>query len=660
MNSWMQNKRLVILAAGILMILFIAIGALVVYATQFNHQAPQPIFAFASDRSGAGDIFILDREGQIRNITNHPSADWDPAWSRDGTMLAFTSHRSGSSNIWLMNVSQYDGVEMPLWNLTGDSNWSYSPSWSPSGQSVAFVSERDGDPEIFIQNLAGDTALQLTFNEGLDRLPAWSPDGKYIAFAAVRNGGEEIYRIRPDGTDEQLLTPQPLQGTAPAWSPDSQRLAFIGWDEADKPGLYIIGPEQDDLQLLYQNSFWMGSLDWSADGQWLTFTCWASGNHELYALPVTGGVPTRLTINDAWDDFMAINPAVPFAVATAPSIAQAAPALQLPPDPNFAAGVNLADLSLAYLVNDLGFGWAKGYVNWATVEPEPGEFNWVDPDNIVKAFGDQNLKFLIRVHGTPAWARPAETHLSYPPDDLTAYAHFMTALASRYKGQVAAYEIWNEPNLDYEWGYLPPDPAAYTDLLKTAYVAIKKVDPAALVISGGLATTGQGSPNAYGDLAFLQGMYEAGAKGYFDAFGSHPYAYGLAPDDTHADGLSLDRLLEQRQVMVANDDGDTPIWVTEAGWVLETDWDLGEHQAIAVTEAQQAEYLARAYQKVRQEWPFVQAFFLFNLDFSTAPWYPAAEPMRWYAILNPDRTPRPAYTTLRQMMRTPISNEDRN
>jgi hypothetical protein len=312
--------------------------------------------------------------------------------------------------------------------------------------------------------------------------------------------------------------------------------------------------------------------------------------------------------------------------------------------------VNIADLSLAYLVNDLGFEWAKGYVNWATVEPEPGQFRWIDPDNVVKAFGDQQVKILLRVHGTPPWARPDDTALSYPPNKMSDFANFITALATRYQGRVAAYEIWNEPNLHYEWGYLHPDPVAYTAMLKTAYTAIKKVDPQALVISGGLATTGAGSDLAYGDLAFLQGMYDAGAKGYFDAFGSHPYAYGHSPDDDAPDGLSLARVVEQHQMMAANGDDDTPIWITEVGWVLQSNWDLGEHAAIGVTEEQQGQYLAETYTKAARDWPFVKAIFLFNLDFSTVPWYPSAEPMRWYAILNPDRTPRPAYTALRQLL----------
>jgi hypothetical protein len=312
--------------------------------------------------------------------------------------------------------------------------------------------------------------------------------------------------------------------------------------------------------------------------------------------------------------------------------------------------VNLADLGKAYLVQDMGFDWVKSYVNWETVEPEPGVYRWVDPDNIVAAFEGYDVRILMRVHGTPPWARPEGTFLSHPPDEVSDFGRFMESLATRYKGEVAAYEIWNEPNLNYEWGYLEPDPAGYAAMLKAAYQAVKAVDPDALVISGGLATTGEGSPTAMGDLDFLQGIYDAGALGYFDALGSHPYAYGHDPDHEDPWGLSLSRVVQQREVMASNGDVETPVWITEAGWVLQTNWDLVEHESIAVDEAQQADYLARAYQKVRAEWPWVRAMFLFNLDFGGVPWYPAAEPMRWYAILNPDRTPRPAYTDLRYQM----------
>lgn len=621
-----------------------------VYLYSFPEFQP-PVYAFASDRSGNGDIFVMDTEGQLHNITNHPQADWNPAWSPEGTHLAFTSHRSGNSDIWLLDLTQGE-TAVPR-NLTNNPEWDYSATWSDTGQSLAFVSERDGDPEIFVQNLESETALQLTFNEEMDRLPAWSPDGQFIAFAAIRGGMEQIHLVRPDGTDEQIATPPPLQGSSPAWSPDSQRLAFVGWDPENRVGIYLIGPNVENVEKIYEGQGWLGSLRWSADGQWLTFTTWEGGNHETYAIPSVGGRPVRLTFDPAWDDFLTINPQATFSPTEEGGIAQAAPANKLPPRADFARGVNIADLSLAYLISDIGFDWGKGYVNWATVEPEPGQYRWVDPDNVVKAFRDQEAKILMRIHGTPTWARPPDSALSHPPEDMAAFGKFMTAVATRYKGEVAAYEIWNEPNLSYEWGNLQPDPATYTEMLKVAYTAIKAVDPEALVISGGLATTGNGSPTAYGDLAFLEGMYQAGAKGYFDALGSHPYTFGKAPDEPDPWGLSLYRVVEQYELMSKHGDGATPVWITELGWVLDSGWDLGEHEKLAVTQEQQAQYLAEAYLKVQQEWPFVQALFLFNLDFSTVSWYPAPEPMRWYAILNPDRTPRPAYIKLRHTMRPP-------
>ena len=649
----MKRKYLVaFLAGGLAILLIVALGFLYVRQTQTS---PPPVYAFASDRAGQGDIFALNQEGELVNLTQHPQADWDPAWSDDGSMLAFTSHRSGNSDVWVLNVVESDEEAMPV-NLTDNPAWDYSPSWSPSGQSVAFVSERDGDSEIFVQNLESDSALQLTFNSEMDHRPAWSPDGKMIAFAGVRDGVERIHLIRPDGTAEQIATPPSLRGTSPTWSPDSQQLALVGWDDADQAGIYMIRPDAEHAQRLYQAKGWIGSLAWSPDGEWITFTAWESGNHEIYALPLAGGDhhPLRLTADDAWDDFLVVNPTSTFfEPPSGQNVAQAAPALQLPPSETFFTGANMADLGMTYLLNDMGLGWGKGYVNWGTVEPEPGEFRWVDPDNIAKAMGDQQVKILMRVHGTPAWARPQDSSYTHPPDDVADFGAFMTALAARYKGQVAAYEIWNEPNLNYEWGNMEPDPALYAEMVKTAYTAVKAVDPEALVITGGLATTGDGSETAYGDLAFLQGMYDAGIAGYFDGIGSHPYTFGRPPAEVDPWGLSLSRVQDQYDVMKANGDDDKVIWITELGWVIESKWDLGEHESISVSQTQQAEYLTEAFTTLENDLPFVQAVFLFNLDFSTVSWYPANEPMRWYAILNPDRTPRPAYTQLRQYLRNP-------
>jgi Tol biopolymer transport system component len=646
-------RQVVNLRISIVVIAILALTGCVPLAPPTPTLTPQlSSLLFSSDRSGDGEIYLLAPDGSLTNLTANPSSDWDGCWSPDGKRIAFTSHRTGDSEIFIMDADGGNPV-----NFTQNPAWDYSPAWSPTGEQIAFISERDGRPRLHVQPVNGGAARRLTNDNEQDRLPAWSPDSRHIAFSAIRGGVEEIHIVSADGGEERIVTAPPLKGTAPAWSPDGKMIAFVGWGEDYNPGIYILHTNDGSITQVYQGkNAWIGSLDWSQpppenkeSAQWLLYTSWETGHHEIYALQLPNGQPIQLTSDPAWNDFPKARPGVPLAL---PKPAASPPAFSKSQEAHkdFGYGVNMADLSTAYLVRDMGFTWAKGYVNWETVEPEKGNFRWIDPDNVVNAYEAYGLKILLRVHGTPAWARPPDTQLSYPANDPRDFADFITVLATRYRGRVAAYEIWNEENLNYEWGYRQPDPAEYTPLLRAAYQAIKAADPEAVVLSGGLATTGDGSPTATGDLKYLQGIYDNGGRGYFDALGSHPYAYGHPPDYEDPWGLSISRVVAQHYVMQQNGDKDKPVWITEVGWVLKASWDLGEHAKIAVTEEQQAEYLVRAYKKAHEEWPWVKAIFLFNLDFSIAPWYQASEPMRWYAILNPDRTPRPAYTRLRMMI----------
>jgi len=95
---------------------------------------------------------------------------------------------------------------------------------------------------------------------------------------------------------------------------------------------------------------------------------------------------------------------------------------------------------------------------------------------------------VLRVDTPPSWETPGSGNR--PPTNPSDFGSFLGALASHAKGQVWAYEIWNEPNLSSEWGNQPPNPAAYVALLQAAYPAIKAADPAAFVITAGLVTTG--------------------------------------------------------------------------------------------------------------------------------------------------------------------------
>ncbi|MEM7031893.1 MAG: cellulase family glycosylhydrolase [Chloroflexota bacterium] len=616
-------------------ILIVLLGVIGVSPSQISSNMR---LTFASDRAGNGDIFILDSWGKLTNVTQSPEGDWAPTWSPDGSTLAYTSHQNDQADIVLRNTTS--GA---LTNLTQHPAWDYAPTWSPDGRQIAFVSERDGEAELFTQAIGETEATQRTFNNYPDRMPSWSPDGGKIAFAAVVAGREQLYVLDlVTGNIRPLLWTADLNGTRPVWSPSGNAVAFVGWKNQQEIGLYLFDLNSKAIHPLYINDQWIGSLSWSGDEEWILFTGRKNGNHELMSLHVDTRRVRTLTHHSAWDDFPVLHPSDSFH----PSRLTVVKATK--PHRSFGYGVNLADLSNAYLIQDIGFNYIKGYVNWATVEEQPGQFRWADPDNILRAAQGADAKILLRIHGVPVWARPSNTSLSHPPISLDDFATFMQAIGQRYRGQVAAYEIWNEPNLNYEWGYRDPSPSEYTALLKTAYQALKAVDPDVLVISAGIAPTGNGNPpESLGVVAFTEGMYAAGAKGYFDALGSHPYSYGHAPDYAVPNEITFDQVAEQRAVMLRHDDGATPVWITEMGWVLQTDWDLGVYHNQGVSQFEQAQYLRRAYEKIEQEWPWIDAAFLFNLDFSTAPWYQADEQMRWFAILNPDRTPRPAYTALR-------------
>ena len=169
----------------------------------------------------------------------------------------------------------------------------------------------------------------------------------------------------------------------------------------------------------------------------------------------------------------------------------------------------------------------------------------------------------------PPWAALAGTSGDACPQPASSaqYATFAAEVAARYAPQgVGLFEIWNEPNNAGFWAP-KPNPAAYTADLVAAYAAIKKVDPGAFVISGGLAPEVTDGTNI-SPIDFLTAMYADGAKGSFDALGYHPYSYPALPD-TYETWLAWSQMgqtpVSIRSVMKSNGDSARQIWITEFG-----------------------------------------------------------------------------------------------
>jgi len=177
--------------------------------------------AFQSNRDLNYEIYVMnaDGTGQTRLTDNYPTPDWSPAWLPDGSRIAFVRdedfgpERRGNLEIYVVNA---DGTGQT--RLTSNYANDGAPAWSPDGTKIAFESNRDGNWEIYVMNADGTGQTRLTNNSAGDWSPAWSPDGTRMAFVSSRDGNLEIYVMNADGTGQTRLTSNPALDEYPAWS----------------------------------------------------------------------------------------------------------------------------------------------------------------------------------------------------------------------------------------------------------------------------------------------------------------------------------------------------------------------------------------------------------------------------------------------------------
>jgi polysaccharide biosynthesis protein PslG len=312
------------------------------------------------------------------------------------------------------------------------------------------------------------------------------------------------------------------------------------------------------------------------------------------------------------------------------------------------------------LVQDMGFHWIKQPFAWRDIEThEKGRYDWWRTDRIVKDAEERDLNLIVRLDRQPFWAQVdgGVVHLeNAPPRNMQDFGDFCYAVASRYAGRIRGYQIWNEPNLAREWGEQPPDPEQYVVLLKTCYEGIKRGDPAALVISAGMAPTGTGLPVAMPDEEYIRRIYEAGGAEYFDVLGVNAPGFAAPPETSPEEAAStveyggyrwaaFRHVEDIRSLMIEMGDGHKQIAILEMGWT--TDPDNPTYSWFRVTEEQQADYLVRAYWWAYNYWrPWIG---LMTTIYIPDPYWTEENEQYWWSISLPDwpeTKTRPAYDAL--------------
>jgi hypothetical protein len=283
-------------------------------------------------------------------------------------------------------------------------------------------------------------------------------------------------------------------------------------------------------------------------------------------------------------------------------------------------------------IADLGARWVRVEFRWNEAEPSSkGSYDQsiiARYDQAIETARAAGARVLVFVNGAPRWASGSRIPMTKPqnPGD---YADFLRYVAARYAGRVSAWEVWNEENTQRFWS-TGPNPASYVPLLQAAYPAVKQADPNALVVFGGVSQN---------DYAFVEGAYQAGAKGNFDVMAVHPYPGPNPPETVWYAGSRIapnafTGFREVRNSMLARGD-DKPIWLTEFGWSTTTTASWG------VTPTQQADYLTRAYRLLEQH-PYIQLAYWYNLRNNF--WDQDADTWETQlGLTHTDFTPKPSY-----------------
>jgi hypothetical protein len=268
-------------------------------------------------------------------------------------------------------------------------------------------------------------------------------------------------------------------------------------------------------------------------------------------------------------------------------------------------------------MKETGIRSVRANISWAALEQQgKGHINQgalADADYAVDAARGAGLDVLLPVSdGVPYWASAdprkyrdgsgEHWNKTWRPRNSRDYADFMRFVVDRYSPRgVHAYEVWNEPNLERFWAS-GVNAGEYVELLKAAYPAIKQADPSATVVLGGLSKS---------DYPFLERLYDAGAKPYFDVAAVHPYTGRVEPGACWNQGGTSRKALdsfcaleEVRRVMVANGDSAKKVWLTELGWSsYNGEW--------GVSEANQAKYLTEALVKL-ESYPWVEKAYVYG------------------------------------------------
>jgi Tol biopolymer transport system component len=367
-----------------------AILALVMTATPSLASFPggNGRIAFEIDR----DVFTIAPDGtDQRQLTADVNEAGRPAWSPDGSMIAFEANRVFPEyDVFLMDADgSYQRAISPLGADDGQ------PAFSPDGRRLVFLSKRGGQYDLWTMAPDGSDAQRLTDDPGVEEEPAWSPDGRYITFDV----GRDIYIMNADGSGRRLLTGTSWEEGRSTWAPDSSRIAFeTNRDDANYE-IYTIRPDGTELRRITNSAGGDGQPAFSPDGRQIAFLSNRTGQYDLWVMNADGSDPVRITDSPSVEREPDWQPLAPRFVISD---------FEYPVDPS---GVNVANagqsIPLRYRLTDANGALSDDPAHFISVtSTSDASCGTGTPDAIETYAGDSGLRYLGNGYWQFNWKTP--------------------------------------------------------------------------------------------------------------------------------------------------------------------------------------------------------------------------------------------------------------
>lgn len=260
--------------------------------------------AFVSDRDGERskgpieqrsikEIYIADYDGEAqRRVTVNRSLAINPSWSADGRAIAYTSYRRGYPDIYVSYI--YQGkMDQPAGGTETIHN--FLPAFSPDGTRIAFMTNRDGNMEIYSVNRDGSGLRRVTRHPGNDSTPTWSPAGNQIAFTSDRSGSPQIYIVDADGMGQPRRITSESWADRATWSPAPyNEIAYAG---RNGPGfdIKIFSLEQGQIRTVTDSTGSNESPSWAPNGRHLAFASTRAGRTQIFTIARDGNDLRQVT-----------------------------------------------------------------------------------------------------------------------------------------------------------------------------------------------------------------------------------------------------------------------------------------------------------------------------------------------------------------------------